>query len=279
MGEGSPTSSITATKEDGMMAAMSNRGPGPQDVTVDRLRHRPIRRLLSSLISPRSFGSVFVLILVTYVLTVSLHDEWARSLVLFVQIATVRLALRVSRARRPVRVVADVMLVLATLLAVANLAGVRGDGVTTVIFVTSSLLYFIAPLSILRHLLEGQEVDLEVVLGAVDAYLLIGMFFAFTYLALGAVQDPFFQTGVDSTPADAMFFSFTTLTTTGYGNLVPAANPGQSLAVLEMLIGQLFLISAVAKVINLWQPHVRRAQDAKRQDPAGSDPSTTDGDS
>jgi hypothetical protein len=262
-----------------MMAAMSNQGPGPQDVNVDRLRHRPIRRLLSSLISPRSFGSVFVLILVTYVLTVSLHDEWARSLVLFVQIATVRLALRVSRARRPVRVVADVMLVLASLLAVANLAGVRGDGVTTVIFVTSSLLYFIAPLSILRHLLEGQEVDLEVVLGAVDAYLLIGMFFAFTYLALGAVQDPFFQTGVDSTPADAMFFSFTTLTTTGYGNLVPAANPGQSLAVLEMLIGQLFLISAVAKVINLWQPHVRRAQDAKRPDPAGSDPSTTDGDS
>jgi hypothetical protein len=45
-----------------------------------------------------------------------------------------------------------------------------------------------------------------------------------------------------------LFFSFTTLTTTGYGNLVPDANPGQTLAVLEMLIGQLFLVTAMARV-------------------------------
>ena len=40
-----------------------------------------------------------------------------------------------------------------------------------------------------------------------------------------------------------LFFSFSTLTTTGYGNLVPDANPGQTFAVAEMLIGQLFLIT------------------------------------
>ena len=51
-----------------------------------------------------------------------------------------------------------------------------------------------------------------------------------------------------------LFFSFTTLTTTGYGNLVPAGNPGQTFAVLEMLIGQLFLVTAVAKVVSAWQP-------------------------
>jgi Ion channel len=51
-----------------------------------------------------------------------------------------------------------------------------------------------------------------------------------------------------------LYFSFTTLTTTGYGNLVPAANPGQSLAVSEMLIGQLFLVTAVAKVVTIWRP-------------------------
>src|SRR6185369_8629275 len=49
-------------------------------------------------------------------------------------------------------------------------------------------------------------------------------------------------------------FSFTTLTTTGYGNYVPAGNPGQSFAVAEMLIGQLFLVIAVAKVINAYTP-------------------------
>jgi hypothetical protein len=51
-----------------------------------------------------------------------------------------------------------------------------------------------------------------------------------------------------------LFFSFTTLTTTGYGSLVPDGNPGQSFAVLEMLIGQLFLVTAVAKVVSAWQP-------------------------
>jgi hypothetical protein len=44
------------------------------------------------------------------------------------------------------------------------------------------------------------------------------------------------------------------LTTTGYGNLVPAANPGQTFAVLEMLTGQLFLVTAVAKVVSTWRP-------------------------
>jgi len=57
-----------------------------------------------------------------------------------------------------------------------------------------------------------------------------------------------------------LFFSFTTLTTTGYGNLVPADNPGQSFAVAEMLVGQLFLVTAVAKVINAYRP-VRRNPD------------------
>jgi Ion channel len=49
-----------------------------------------------------------------------------------------------------------------------------------------------------------------------------------------------------------------TLTTTGYGNLVPADNPGQSLAVLEALLGQLFLVTAVGKVVSAWRPRVWR---------------------
>ena len=51
-----------------------------------------------------------------------------------------------------------------------------------------------------------------------------------------------------------LFFSFTTLTTTGYGNLVPSQNPGQSLAVSEMILGQLFLITALGKIVTAWQP-------------------------
>jgi Ion channel len=51
----------------------------------------------------------------------------------------------------------------------------------------------------------------------------------------------------------------TTLTTTGYGNLVPAANPGQTFAVLEMLTGQPLLVTAVAKVAGTGDPAWTRA--------------------
>ena len=54
--------------------------------------------------------------------------------------------------------------------------------------------------------------------------------------------------------SQTLFFSFITLTTTGYGDLVPATNPGQSLAVMEAVLGQLFLVTAVAKIITAWTP-------------------------
>ena len=92
-------------------------------------------------------------------------------------------------------------------------------------------------------------------LGAIIAYLMIGMSFAFSYRALGALgASPFFGSQGDGNFSQDLYFSFTTLTTTGYGNLVPAANPGQSLAVSEMMIGQLFLVTAVAKVVTSWRP-------------------------
>jgi hypothetical protein len=168
---------------------------------------------------------------------------------------------------------ASAVLLVAGVVAMANLLGARGDGTTALVFLTSSLLYLIAPLSILRSIVMKPQVDQETVLGAIDAYLLLGMFFAFAYQALGAIQSPFFEGGVNGTLAQSLFFSFTTLTTTGYGNLVPAANPGQSLAVMEMLIGQLFLVTAVAKVINAWRPaRWRVAQNEEPPDTAAGSP-------
>jgi hypothetical protein len=219
-------------------------------------RRGPIRRLAGAMVSPDSYGSVLVLLLITYAVSVALTEAWARSVVLVMQIATVWLALHVTGARRAVRYVANAALAVAAAIAAANLLwGTESDLSTAVVFSTSALLYFIAPLSVLRAIVSHREVSLETLLGAIDAYLLIGMFFAFLYLATGATDgDPFFAGGVDGTLPDSLFFSFTTLTTTGYGNLVPAGNPGQAFAVVEMLIGQLFLITAVAKVINAWQP-------------------------
>jgi len=213
-------------------------------------------RLLEAFSSPDSYGLVLILILITYALSAALTATWATSLVLAVQIATVWVTLRASQARRPVRRAADVALAAAALAAVANLFFHDQMHGGTVAAWVSGLLYLIAPVSIVRRLVLRRVVDVQTLLGTIAAYLMVGMFFAFLYHALGLTQTqpPFFGSQGAGTFSQDLFFSFTTLTTTGYGNLVPAGNPGQTFAVLEMLIGQLFLVTAVAKVVSAWRP-------------------------
>jgi hypothetical protein len=219
-------------------------------------RTRRYRQLMEAFSSPDSYGLVLLLILVAYALSVALTASWAASLVLAVQIGTLWVTLRASRARPSVRAIADIALVAAALAAVANLFFHDQIDGGIVAAWASSLLYLIAPVSIIRHLVIRRTVDSETVLGAIAAYLMAGIFFAFLYHALGLsqTQPPFFGSQGRGTVSQDLFFSFTTLTTTGYGNLVPTGNPGQTFAVLEMLIGQLFLVTAVAKVVSAWRP-------------------------
>ena len=233
---------------------------------------------LRSIVEFDSYGGVVVAILITYVLSINLSQTWGLALILVVQIATVSIILRISQAPHLLRVVAAICLVVAVVAAILALI-LHRDVVGKFLPAASSLLYLIAPVSILRHLIRRTAVDQETVLGAVAAYLLIGMFFAFVYRAAGANEaTAFFGAQGDGTFSQDLFFSFTTLTTTGYGNLVPAENPGQSFALAEMLIGQLFLVTAVAKVINSYQPVKRRGPAAEGPDPSGHDepPSTDD---
>jgi Ion channel len=224
----------------------------------ERSQARRPRRLIEAFYSPNSYGLVLLLILVTYVLSVTFTEGRAVSVVVAVQIATVWVVLRASEARRHLQSIAGVFAVLSSLAVVLNLFipdQVADEGYMAVV---SGLLYLIAPFSIIRHLVLRRTVDRETLLGAIAAYLMIGMFFAFAYKALGGIQaGPFFGSSGDGTFSQDLFFSFTTLTTTGYGNLIPAGNPGQSFAVLEMLIGQLFLVTAVAKAVSGWQPRRR----------------------
>ena len=149
--------------------------------------HRP-RRLVEAFSSPDSYGLVLLLILLTYALSATITAAWAVSLVLVVQIATVWVTLRASRARRLARAIANAILVIAGLAALVNLFIHQENAGIGLLAVLSGLLYLVAPVSIVRHLALRRMVDLKTVLGAIAAYLLVGMFFAFLYRALGALQ-------------------------------------------------------------------------------------------
>lgn len=228
------------------------------------------RRLGRSLVAADSYGLVLSLVVVTYVVSVSVTQAWAGSVVLTVQLATVWLTLRTAHARRGVRLLADVVLCAAAVVAVVSFFAHDTSDQQGGIFIVCCLLYLIAPFTIVRHLILRREIDAQALLGAIAAYLLIGMFFAFAYKAAGELGSvPFFGTAGSGSLSQDLFFSFVTIATVGYGNLVPAANPGQTLAVLEAVVGQLFLIVAVGKIISNLRP--RWVRDPAPQPPGPAD--------
>jgi Ion channel len=242
---------------------------------TDREREaRSLRRLRRAFLTTGSYGLVLVMIVVTYVLAITLTGSWGATLLLFGQMGAVWLALRTSLARRGLRVVATGLFALAGIAAVANLFVSQTASLLALVFMAASVLYFVAPFSIVRHIGYRQTVDQETMLGALAAYLFLGMAFAFAYRVVGAMQaGPFFGASGDGTLSQDLFFSFITLTTTGYGNLVPAKNPGQSMAVLEALVGQLFLVTAVAKIVGAWRPRSWRQPPPGAEHPRDSEPS------
>ena len=233
------------------------------DVATTPSRQRPWRRLAGSFVSADSYGLVLLLVMVTYVVSVSVDQKWAGPIVLTVQLATVWLTLRTARARPVTRLIADIGLGFAGVAAVLSFFLHQSGNELGGLFAIVCLLYLIAPFSIVRHLMTRRDIDLETLLGAIAAYLLIGMFFAFAYQAAGQLGSvPFFGSDGPGSLSQDLFFSFVTMTTVGYGNLVPAANPGQTLAVLEALTGQLFLVVAIGKIIS--SPLIRRGSRSGR---------------
>ena len=194
---------------------------------------RSIRRLVRSFHSTGSYGLLMLMIVATYVLATTLThggDDRAGRPDRHGLAGPADLAGAPASPR-----VAAVLLAAATVAAAANLFVERDSDLVAFVFLTASALYVVAPISIVRHIGYRREVDQETMLGALCAYLLFGMAFVFAYRSLGSPADPFFGADGDGTLSQDLFFSFVTLTTTGYGNLVPAGNPGQSLAVLESL--------------------------------------------
>lgn len=105
----------------------------------------------------------------------------------------------------------------------------------------------------LNRVLHHRRVTHETVLGALCTYVLVGLLFAFVYLALAELFDkPFFaQPGVHQ-QSEYLYFSFVALTTLGFGDLSPAVGLPQALTVLEALLGQVFLVTLVARLVTLW---------------------------
>ncbi|MDQ3285990.1 MAG: potassium channel family protein [Actinomycetota bacterium] len=104
--------------------------------------------------------------------------------------------------------------------------------------------------TIARRLWRHAEISVITVLGAVCIYVLLGLSFAFAFQAVGDLgAQPFFASQEGGTRSDYMYFSFITIATVGYGDLTPQGGLGRALAVTEGLLGQIYLVTAVAALV------------------------------
>jgi hypothetical protein len=115
----------------------------------------------------------------------------------------------------------------------------------------------------LSRVLQHRRVTHETVLGALCTYVLVGLLFAFLFLAVADLRaGPFFAQEGAHQQSEYLYFSFVTLTTLGVGDLSPAVGLPQALVALEALAGQIFLVTLVARLVTLW---VRQGEE--RTDP------------
>jgi hypothetical protein len=111
----------------------------------------------------------------------------------------------------------------------------------------------------LSRVLQHRRITHETVLGALCSYVLLGLLFAFCYLAVDSLRDaPFFVQPGPHVQSEFLYFSFVSLTTLGFGDLSPAVGLPQALTVVEALLGQVFLVTLVARLVTLW---VRQSAD------------------
>ena len=105
----------------------------------------------------------------------------------------------------------------------------------------------------IKRVLQHRRVTHETVLGALCAYVLLGLLFAFVFLAVDEFREtPFFAQPGAHTQAEYLYFSFVVLTTLGFGDLTPSAGLPQALTALEALLGSIFLVTLVARLVTLW---------------------------
>lgn len=206
---------------------------------------------------PDGFGYGWLLLLILGSIAFELaapDNEWARVVTVGIQGATLLAALRVSQTR----VWLQHLALGSTVIAVLGTAGIAvgsgelDDGAARLV---GLMLAVLAPAAIVagivRQARRDRMITVRTMFGVLCVYVLLGSAFAYGYGLISALNDgEFFKQMSDADLSDFLYFSFVTITTTGYGDLTAATNLGRSVAITEALIGQIYLVTVVAMIVS-----------------------------
>jgi ion channel len=210
------------------------------------------------------FGVVLVLILTAIIFTLAApKGDLARFVAVVLHAAVLVAAVIASRSHPWVIRASIIGAIVGVLGAGAALFGTArfGDSSAEILALLYVVLTPPAIISgVLKQFREYGAVNLQTMFGVLCVYLLIGLVFGVAY---GVIEDlsasPVF-TGHELTRDQFLYFSYSTLTTTGYGDVVAATDLIRALAVAEALIGQLYLVTVVAVIISNLRPAGARSR-------------------
>jgi hypothetical protein len=225
---------------------------------------------------------VFILILLTVLSSAFTGDgSWGLIVTLLLQTATLLVALRTSDAGRKSQVVASVVALLTIAgVAIALLTG--NDRIAHLAYASSMVaLVAVTPIAIVRRLIKHPTVNVATITGAANIYLLFGLFWASAYSFVGALlhqgtetpAQAFFVASRTPIGSDFIYYSYTTLTTVGYGDLTSVSQFGRMISITEALVGQLYLVIVVSVLVaNVGRIRpVKKAEEAQAAEAASAE--------
>jgi Ion channel len=201
---------------------------------------------------PARYGLLLITLIAAYLVSAVVYTRWGGA----VHVAFVAaIALLAVRHTRPWPRGADLAAaaVLATAVAAGFGAASGNKSAEGAADIWNGLMLLATVVIIIGRVLRLEQVTVQSIYGALSAYLLIGLMFASWFAAIGSfVSGPFFAAGGVANAETLQYFSFTTLTTLGYGDFTAAGSLGRAVAVLEAIAGQVFLATLVARLVSAY---------------------------
>jgi hypothetical protein len=207
---------------------------------------------------------LLIVLIVGYLSSAFITATWISIVQLVLFTAAGLLALRNSpfHGRTSGLIVTAAVLGLAAMIVTAALYG--GDIGYGLASAWTAVLLLATVVLLVRQILLLPVVTLQSIFGALSAYLIIGLMFSAVFVAMYRLGgDHFFShgqlTGTGNVTPVFQYFSFTTLTTLGYGDFTAAGSDGRAIAVLEAVTGQIFLATLVARLVATFRPAAGQA--------------------
>ena len=209
-------------------------------------------------LSERRFTILLVLILFTITLTPFLDEFIETRIMMDIFLTAVFFAIIFAiRSKRSHGIIATI-LVLPLIISTWSYYFYESIHIGVLTRIFGAFFFAYAVIIILQTIVRATEITKETIFAAVVAYLLIALMWAFLYMILEMMIPGSFSIPEGSVRAETMqfeYFSLVTITTLGYGDITPLTNRASALAMLEALIGQIYLVVLVAWLVGM---HVSR---------------------